>query len=137
MVDSRSADELNAIRRRRVCEDCGRRFTTYEMVEMIPLNVIKKDQTRQLYSRKKIQDGILRACYKRPIPVDRIEEMINAIETEIFDTEGREISSARIGEIVMEHLRKLDAVAYVRFASVYREFQDISTFMEELKKIMP
>ena len=112
-----------------MCESCGKRFTTYEKVETIPLSVIKKDQTREQYDRSKIQGGILRACYKRPIPVD-------SIEGDIFDTADKEISSTRIGEIVMEHLKDLDAVAYVRFASVYREFKDVSTFMDELKKFM-
>ena len=102
-----------------MCESCGKRFTTYEKVETIPLSVIKKDQTREAYHRSKIQDGVLRACYKRPIPIEKIESMIDSIE-----------------EIVMEHLKDLDAVAYVRFASVYREFKDVSTFMDELKKFM-
>ena len=119
-----------------MCESCGKRFTTYEKVETIPLSVIKKDQNREPYSRSKIQDGILRACYKRPIPVEKIEETMDSIEGEIFDRADREISSSQIGEIVMEHLQSLDAVAYVRFASVYREFKDVSTFMEELKKFM-
>ena len=133
VVDSRPVEDTNSIRRRRVC---GRRFTTYEKVESIPLTVIKKDQNREQYDRGKIQAGILRACYKRPIPVEKIEEMMDAIEGEIFNTEEKEISSTRIGEIVMEHLKELDAVAYVRFASVYREFKDVSTFMDELKKFM-
>ena len=136
VIDSRPADENNSIRRRRECDACGRRFTTYEKVESIPLTVIKKDQNREQYDRGKIQAGILRACYKRPIPVEKIEEMMDAIEGEIFNTEEKEISSTRIGEIVMEHLKELDAVAYVRFASVYREFKDVSTFMDELKKFM-
>ena len=114
-----------------MCESCGKRFTTYEKVETIPLSVIKKDQTREQYDRSKIQGGILRACYKRPIPVEKIESLMD-----IFDTADKEISSTRIGEIVMEHLKDLDAVAYVRFASVYREFKDVSTFMDELKKFM-
>lgn len=119
-----------------MCDACGRRFTTYEKVETIPLTVIKKDQTREQYSRAKIQDGVLRACYKRPIPVERIEEMMDQIEGQIFNTEEKEISSSRIGEIVMEHLKDIDPVAYVRFASVYREFKDAGTFMEELKKFL-
>ena len=136
VVDSRPVEDTNSIRRRRLCDGCGRRFTTYEKVETIPLTVIKKDQNREQYNRTKIQDGILRACYKRPIPIEKIEEMIDSVEGEIFNTEEKEISSSRIGEIVMEHLRTLDAVAYVRFASVYREFKDVSTFMDELKKFM-
>ena len=136
VVDSRPVEDTNSIRRRRLCDACGRRFTTYEKVESIPLTVIKKDQNREQYNRSKIQSGILRACYKRPISIDKIEEMMDAIEGEIFNTEEKEISSTRIGEIVMEHLKDLDAVAYVRFASVYREFKDVSTFMDELKKFM-
>ena len=128
VVDSRPVEDTNSIRRRRLCDACGRRFTTYEKVESIPLTVIKKDQNREQYNRSKIQSGILRACYKRPISIDKIEEMMDAIEGEIFNT--------AIGEKVMEKLKKLDEVAYVRFASVYREFKDVSTFMDELKKFM-
>ena len=136
VVDSRPVEDTNSIRRRRMCESCGKRFTTYEKVETIPLSVIKKDQTREQYDRVKIQDGILRACYKRPIPIEKIEMTMDSIEGDIFDSADREIASTRIGEIVMEHLKDLDAVAYVRFASVYREFKDVSTFMDELKKFM-
>lgn len=136
VVDSRPVEDTNSIRRRRLCDACGRRFTTYEKVETIPLSVIKKDQNREQYDRSKIQAGVLRACYKRPIPIEKIEEMMDAIEGEIFNAEEKEISSNKIGEIVMEHLKELDAVAYVRFASVYREFKDVSTFMDELKKFM-
>ena len=136
VVDSRPVEDTNSIRRRRMCESCGKRFTTYEKVETIPLSVIKKDQTREQYERAKIQDGILRACYKRPIPIEKIEMTMDSIEGDIFDSADREIASTRIGEIVMEHLKDLDAVAYVRFASVYREFKDVSTFMDELKKFM-
>ena len=136
VVDSRPVEDTNSIRRRRMCESCGKRFTTYEKVETIPLSVIKKDQTREQYDRAKIQDGILRACYKRPIPIEKIEMTMDSIEGDIFDSADREIASTRIGEIVMEHLKDLEAVAYVRFASVYREFKDVSTFMDELKKFM-
>ena len=136
VVDSRPVEDTNSIRRRRMCESCGKRFTTYEKVETIPLSVIKKAQTREQYDRAKIQDGILRACYKRPIPIEKIEMTMDSIEGDIFDSADREIASTRIGEIVMEHLKDLDAVAYVRFASVYREFKDVSTFMDELKKFM-
>ena len=136
VVDSRPVEDTNSIRRRRMCESCGKRFTTYEKVETIPLSVIKKDPTREQYDRAKIQDGILRACYKRPIPIEKIEMTMDSIEGDIFDSADREIASTRIGEIVMEHLKDLDAVAYVRFASVYREFKDVSTFMDELKKFM-
>ncbi len=136
VIDSRPVEEINAIRRRRVCDGCARRFTTYEKIESIPLVVIKKDRTREQYDRSKIEAGVMRACYKRPIPIQRINEMIDQVETEIFNREEKEIESKEIGEIVMEHLRNLEAVAYVRFASVYREFKDINMFMEELKKIL-
>ena len=136
VIDSRPADDRNSIRRRRSCDECGKRFTTYEKVETIPLSVIKKDQNRELYDRAKLQAGILRACYKRPIPIEKIEAMLDSVEGILFNTEEREIPSTRIGEVVMEHLKDLDAVAYVRFASVYREFKDVSTFMDELKKFM-
>lgn len=136
VVDSRPVEENNSIRRRRMCDACGRRFTTYEKVETIPLIVIKKDQNREQYDRGKIEAGILRACYKRPVPVERINSTIDAIEAKIFNTEDREISSSKIGEIVMEELKNLDEVAYVRFASVYREFKDVNTFMKELTKLL-
>ena len=136
VVDSRPVEENNSIRRRRMCDACGRRFTTYEKVETIPLIVIKKDQNRKQYDRGKIEAGILRACYKRPVPVERINSTIDAIEAKIFNTEDREISSSKIGEIVMEELKNLDEVAYVRFASVYREFKDVNTFMKELSKLL-
>ena len=119
-----------------MCESCGKRFTTYEKVETIPLSVIKKCQTEEVYHCSMIQYGVLRACYTRPIPIEKIESMIDSIEGSIFESADKEISSTRIGEIVMEHLKDLDAVAYVRFASVYREFKDVSTFMDELKKFM-
>ena len=134
--DSRPAEENNSIRRRRLCDACGKRFTTYEKVETIPLIVIKKDRTREQYDRSKIEAGVMRACYKRPIPIQRINEMIDSVETEIFNREEKEIESKTIGEIVMDRLKDLEAVAYVRFASVYREFKDINTFMDELKKIL-
>lgn len=136
VVDSRPVEDNNSIRRRRLCDACGKRFTTYEKVETIPLIVIKKDMGREQYDRAKLEDGVLRACYKRPVSVDQVDNMVNAIETRIFNDGDREIPSSRIGEIVMEHLKALDGVAYVRFASVYREFKDINTFMDELKKIL-
>ena len=136
VVDSRPADYNNSIRRRRLCDECGKRFTTYEKVETIPLIVIKKDQTREQYDRSKIEAGVMRACYKRPIPIQKIKEMIDAVEMEIFNREEKEIESKVIGEIVMDKLKDLEAVAYVRFASVYREFKDVNTFMDELKKIL-
>lgn len=136
VIDSRPADDRNSIRRRRSCDECGKRFTTYEKVETIPLIVIKKDNNREEYDRSKIEAGVLRACYKRPVSAESIQELVNAVETEIFSREEKEISSSVIGEIVMEKLKELDAVAYVRFASVYREFKDVNTFMSELKKLL-
>ena len=136
VVDSRPADDNCSIRRRRLCDECGKRFTTYEKVETIPLIVIKKDRTREQYDRSKIEAGVLRACYKRPIPVQKIHEMIDRVETALFNGEDREIESKVIGEMVMDQLKDLEAVAYVRFASVYREFKDVNTFMDELKKIL-
>ena len=136
VIDSRPADENNSIRRRRVCDECGKRFTTYEKVETIPLIVIKKDNNRETYDRSKIEAGILRACHKRPISVDQINSLVDSVETSVFNREEKEISSGVIGEIVMNKLKDLDTVAYVRFASVYREFKDINTFLDELKKVM-
>lgn len=136
VVDSRPVEETNSIRRRRMCDACGKRFTTYEKVETIPLIVIKKDQNREQYDRSKIEAGILRACYKRPVPAEKITRVIDEIEARIFNTEEREVPSTQIGEIVMEELKNLDPVAYVRFASVYREFKDVNTFMEELSKLL-
>ncbi len=136
VVDSRPVEENHSIRRRRLCDVCGRRFTTYEKVESIPLSVIKKDMSREQYNRAKLEAGVLRACYKRPISAEQVDEVVDAIETRIFNESEREIPSSQIGEVVMEHLKTLDGVAYVRFASVYREFKDVSTFMDELKKMM-
>ena len=136
VVDSRPVEETNSIRRRRLCDSCGRRFTTYENVETIPLTVIKKNLNREQYDRNKLINGVRRTCYKRPIASDKLEAMIDAIEGDIFNAEDKEISSTKIGEIVMSHLKDLDSVAYVRFASVYREFKDVSTFMDELKKLI-
>ena len=136
VIDSRPVPDNNSIRRRRQCDECGKRFTTYEKIETIPLTVIKKDQSREQYERRKIQDGITRACYKRPVSVEKIESIMDEIETEVFNREEKEVPSSLIGEIGMDKLKDLDAVAYVRFASVYREFKDVDTFMDELKKIM-
>ena len=136
VIDSRPTDEGSRIRRRRECLSCQKRFTTYEKVETIPLIVIKKDQNREQYDRAKIEAGVLRACHKRPISAERITDLIDSVETEIFNMEEREIPSSVIGEIVMDKLKELEAVAYVRFASVYREFKDVNTFMDELKKIL-
>ncbi len=136
VVDSRPTDDGTSIRRRRSCDICKKRFTTYEKVETIPLIVIKKDNTRERYDRSKIETGVLRACYKRPIPAEEIQSAVNRVETKIFRLEGKEIASSEVGEIVMDELKKLDEVAYVRFASVYREFKDVNTFMDELKKLL-
>ena len=136
VVDSRPAEDGAAIRRRRSCDACGKRFTTYEKVETIPLIIIKKDNTREQYNRRKIENGIIRACYKRPVPAEEIERMADKIEMMIFSLEEKEISISVVGEMVMDGLKDLDEVAYVRFASVYREFKDVNTFMDELKKIL-
>ena len=136
VVDSRPADDNTAIRRRRMCDACGKRFTTYEKVETIPLIVIKKDQNREQFDRSKIEAGVLRACHKRPVSAEQIHRLVDDVETEVFNLEEREIPSSVIGEIVMGKLKDLEAVAYVRFASVYREFKDVNTFMDELKKIL-
>jgi transcriptional repressor NrdR len=136
VIDSRPADDNNSIRRRRECEECGKRFTTYEKIESIPLIVIKKDNTRETYDRSKIEKGILRSCHKRPVSVSQIEQCVDDIENRIFNLELKEIKSSVIGEIVMEQLMELEEVAYVRFASVYREFKDVNTFMNEIEKIL-
>jgi transcriptional repressor NrdR len=136
VIDSRPADDNNSIRRRRQCDECQRRFTTYEKVETIPLVVIKKDNNREPYDRSKIEAGVFRSCHKRPISVDQITALVDEVETIIFNREDKEIPSHVIGEILMDKLKDLDPVAYVRFASVYREFKDVSTFMDELKKIL-
>jgi len=136
VIDSRPADDNNSIRRRRMCDECGKRFTTYEKVETIPLIVIKKDNNREQYDRAKIEAGVLRACHKRPISANDINKLIDEVETEIFSREEKEIPSDEIGEIVMDKIKDLDQVAYVRFASVYREFKDVNTFMNELSKLL-
>lgn len=136
VIDSRPADENNSIRRRRVCDECEKRFTTYEKVETIPLIIIKKDNNRETYDRSKIEAGVLRACHKRPISAAQITQLVDEVETEIFNREEKEVPSAVIGELVMDKLKNLEAVAYVRFASVYREFKDINTFMDELKRVL-
>ncbi len=136
VIDSRPADDGGSIRRRRQCDECGKRFTTYEKVETIPLVVIKKDNIREAYDRAKIESGVFRSCHKRPISVDQITSLVDEIETIVFSLEEKEIPSSKIGEIVMDKLKDLDAVAYVRFASVYREFKDVNTFMQEIKKIL-
>ena len=136
VIDSRPAEDNNSIRRRRVCDECGKRFTTYEKIETIPLIIIKKDNNREAYDRAKIEAGVLRACHKRPVSAQQITTLVDEVENEIFNREEREIPSGTIGELVMNKLKDLDAVAYVRFASVYREFKDVNTFMSELKKML-
>lgn len=136
VIDSRPAEDNSSIRRRRVCDECSKRFTTYEKVETIPLIVIKKDNNREAYDRSKIEGGILRACHKRPVSTSEINKLVDSVEVEVFNNEEKEVSSQVIGELVMNKLKDLDAVAYVRFASVYREFKDINTFMDELKKVL-
>ena len=136
VIDSRPADENSSIRRRRVCDQCQKRFTTYERVEAIPLVVIKKDQTREPYDRTKIESGVFRSCHRRPISVPQMNDLVDQVEANIFKQEAREIPSSYIGEQVMRYLKDLDGVAYVRFASIYREFKDVKTFMEEIEKFL-
>ena len=136
VIDSRPADDNNSIRRRRVCDECDKRFTTYEKVETIPIIVIKKDNNREAYDRTKIEAGVLRACHKRPVSAAQITNLVDEVETAVFSYEEKEIPSSLIGEQIMEKLKKLDDVAYIRFASVYREFKDVNTFMDELKKVL-
>mgnify|MGYP001575715065 CR=1 FL=1 len=136
VIDSRATAEDSAIRRRRQCLKCGRRFTTYEYIEEVSLMIIKKDGTRCPFDRKKILAGIMKACEKRPISLDKMEEVVTQVERAIQKKFDREVSSSRVGELVMEKLKLLDDVAYVRFASVYRQFKDVGQFMEELKDIL-
>ena len=136
VIDSRPADDNNSIRRRRLCDACGKRFTTYEKVETIPLIIVKKDNNREPYDRSKIEGGVLRACHKLPISVAQMNQLIDDVETEIFNREEKEIPSIVIGELIMDKLKDLNAVAYVRFASVYREFKDTETFLAELQRLL-
>ena len=136
VIDSRPADEGASIRRRRECLSCRKRFTTYETVESLPLVVVKKDGSRQSFDRNKLLNGLIRACEKRPVSYTDLENMVNEIEQNLQNKMEREISSAEIGELVMERLKKVDEVSYVRFASVYRQFKDINTFMRELSKLL-
>ena len=131
-----SADDGERIRRRRECLKCGKRFTTYEIIENIPLYVVKRDKSREVFDRNKLTAGILRACEKRPVSVEQVEEMVTDIELTAQNGFEREITAEQIGELVMERLKKVDEVSYVRFASVYRQFKDINTFMEELNKLL-
>ena len=137
VVDSRPVDDNRAIRRRRMCDACGKRFTSYEKADTIPLMVIKKDHTREVFDRVKIESGVIRACHKRPVAAQQIRDLVNAVENDVYNEGKKEVESSHIGELVMSYIEKLDPVAYVRFASVYREFKDVSTFMEELKRFVP
>lgn len=136
VIDSRPTDEGQRIRRRRECLQCTKRFTTYEIIESLPIIVIKKDKSRESFNRDKLMTGLLRACEKRPVSIDQLDNMIDEIETIIQNSLDREVSSEKIGELVMDKLKNIDEVAYVRFASVYRQFKDINTFMNELNKLL-
>ncbi len=136
VIDSRPTDEGQRIRRRRECLQCQKRFTTYEIIESLPIIVIKKDKSRETFNRDKLMTGLLRACEKRPVSFDTLDNMIDEIEVTIQNSLDREVSSERIGELVMDKLKRIDEVAYVRFASVYRQFKDINTFMNELNKLL-
>lgn len=136
VVDSRPTDEGQAIRRRRECISCGKRFTTYEKIEEIPIIIVKRDGNRQTYNRNKLLNGILKSCEKRPVSMDTIENIVDDIEKNLYNSLQKEITSIEIGEMVMNKLKNIDEVAYVRFASVYRQFKDVNSFMEELKKIL-
>lgn len=135
VVDSRSAEDGTAIRRRRECLNCGKRFTTYEKIESVPIIVIKRDGSRQSFDREKLQRGILSSCASRPVPLQVIDNLLDEIEAEIHNSLAREVSSEKIGEMVMDRLREIDEVSYVRFASVYKKFKDIETFRKELQKL--
>ena len=136
VIDSRSADDGERIRRRRECLKCGKRFTTHEIVETVPIMVIKRDRTREPFSREKLYSGLMKACEKRPISIKTIDSVISSIEANIQNSLDREVTSEKIGELAMEHLKEIDEVAYVRFASVYRQFKDINTFMQELNNLL-
>ncbi len=136
VIDSRPTDEGNSIRRRRECLKCEKRFTTYEQIESIPIIIIKKDGKRQTYDRQKLINGIVRACEKTTISFSQIEDIVSSVEVKLFNSMDREISSTFVGELVMDRLKELDPVAYVRFASVYREFKDVETFMKELEELL-
>ena len=136
VIDSRSVDEGTSIHRRRECLKCGRRFTTYETVESMPLIVVKKDGSRQTFDRNKVLAGLVKACEKRAVPLSTLEKITSDIEQQLLNSLSREVASEHIGELVMEKLKEVDEVAYVRFASVYRQFRDINTFMDELSKLL-
>ena len=136
VIDSRPTDEGEKIRRRRECISCGKRFTTYEIIESVPIVVVKKDKSRQAFDRVKLFNGMLRACEKRPVSIEQLDKVVSEIEAELQNSLDREVTSVHIGELVMDKLKELDEVAYVRFASVYRQFKDINTFMDELAKLL-
>ncbi len=136
VIDSRSADDDTTIRRRRECIGCGRRFTTYETIEVAPILVVKSDGNRQAFDKGKIKRGIIKACEKRPVPLEKIDELVDDIAKRVYNSMEQEISSKRIGEMVMDGLKTLDEVAYVRYASVYRSFKDINSFMDELQRMI-
>lgn len=136
VIDSRSADDGERIRRRRECLRCGKRFTTHEVIETVPIIVVKRDKSREVFDRNKLMGGILRACEKRPVSIEQIENMVNDIEAQLQSSLDREITSKQIGELAMDQLKNIDEVSYVRFASVYRQFKDINTFMDELNKLL-
>ena len=136
VIDSRPADEGERIRRRRECLKCGKRFTTHEVIETVPIIVVKRDKSREVFDRDKLIAGILRACEKRPVSIGQIEKIVDTIESQLQQSLDREVTSMQIGELTMEQLKNVDEVAYVRFASVYRQFKDINTFMEELNKLL-
>ena len=135
VVDSRPSEEGTKTRRRRECLSCSKRFTTYETMETLPFMVIKKDKSREVFDKTKLLNGLLRACEKRPVSIETLEQVVNDIESSLLNSLEREVSTVKIGELVLEHLRKIDEVAYVRFASVYRQFADVESFMEELKRL--
>ena len=136
VIDSRSADDGERIRRRRECLKCGKRFTTHEVIETVPIIVVKRDKSREVFDRNKLTAGILRACEKRPVSIQQIESMVDSIEAKLQSSLDREITTMQIGELAMEEIKKVDEVSYVRFASVYRQFKDIDTFMQELTKLL-
>ena len=136
VIDSRAQDDNSVIRRRRVCEKCGKRFTTYERVDMIPITVIKRDGTREIFYKAKLQNGIMKSCNKRPLTAQQIQKLVDDIENTLAGSGEREVESKQLGNMVIERLKDLDEVAYVRFASVYRQFKDINSFIDELEKML-
>lgn len=136
VIDSRAQDDNSVIRRRRLCDSCGKRFTTYERIDTIPITVIKRDGTREIFDKSKLLNGIMKSCNKRPITMKQVQNLVDDIESVLMNASEKEIESKRIGELVMDRLKELDEVSYVRFASVYRQFKDINTFVDELEKLI-